>query len=1115
MFTFIHYSLPFINSVIFFHFTTECLIGITQNSSCIFTINNLQFLLVFFSHFFVGVCMKRFLLLSSVVSVLAQEPAKTTDTLTKIVPATTTASIDSTQTSTPSTKSQVPEPSAAITPPPSQEAVPVTPSAAQPIVTEESADDKILAPTQAQAVVKKEESKKINENTPKSENPLQSETVQAGSTGSLSLNDLFSLGNIYCIGYGVQKEKDITGSIGNLDVEAIQKSFGTTITDFMKGRLAGVQTISRNGLPIEQNYVNRLYGQNGNALVLIRGIGTISLSSEPIFVVDGVVLDIGEVSALNPKDFAGVQVLKDASSAAIYGVKSANGVVVITTKRGRPGQVKISGSASFGYQQVPYKQKIMDKDQYLEYLQKYYYVDSLKTFDTTQVKWAYDSLPDANTDWQAELYRLAPVQMYSMSIDGGSENAKMYLSASYLNQEGIVINTGKQRTTLRLNMDYKGGNLIRAGESVNLFHVKDNLNDGKVKSTVAMLAAPQMPVKDTANYNGYGAPSIGQTGANIIPNIVALANLSEEIVNNTGATGNVYGELRILPSLWLRSDFNFNANYLNYYKVLDSLAQGTSAATSEGMINEYLLLTKKIASENYFKFEKEISAHSINSTAGISISNDEVKYYGILGGAHEYGTKAINAAKINVTEGTIERSKNISYFGRLQYNYDGKYYLSTSIREDGSSVFSPDNRWGTFPAVSAGWKFSEETFAEALKDYIADAKIRVSWGRAGRSGGTYWSLLNDAIKYSFNNTAQRGQAPSQRPNSDLTWEQSEQTDFGLDIYSVRDLFTLNMDYFRLNASNVLVQSQEALYTGRSQPAWENKASCLNEGLEFTIKHANVFGPVTYNSNANVSFLRNKVTDLGISEDIFGVPPNQELFQTLTITQKNKPMQSFYGYVAEGIFKDSADLSAHATQPGARIGDRKFKDIDGNKVIDDKDRTIIGNPLPDITYGINLSATYNRFDFNFLFQGVYGNEVFNFTKYMIENTNTWNNGSVNKLDAWSKDNPSSEIPAISSSNPNNNSRVSTYFIEDGSYFRLRDMQIGYTLDSSWVRPIHAKSARFYVGISNLFTITATKLFDPDVASIQSSNYERKTYIGYEDPFFIPNPRIYNAGLQVDF
>lgn len=938
-------------------------------------------------------------------------------------------------------------------------------------------------------------------------------------------DDSQALDEVVVTGYSTQRKADLTGAVAVVSVDDMKKVAENNPMKALQGKVAGMMVTS-DGNP------------GGKATIRIRGIGTLN-NNDPLYIIDGVPTKSG-MHELNSNDIESIQVLKDASSASIYGSRAANGVIIITTKQGKAGRLSIDLNAGVTATRYASKMKMLNANQYGQVLwQSAINGGADPNANTTgyTFDWGYDAngnpllnkvlLPDyidnertmrtSDTDWFDQVARTGIMQNYDLSVSNGTDKGRYFFSLGYLKNEGVIENSMFDRLSARINTDYKlFDGLITIGENFTLNNTHEVEAPGGVLDA-ALQALPIIPVHTSDG--GWGGP----TGSmNDRQNPVRLVDAVKDNRYSYWRTfGNAFVAVNPLKGLEFRT--NFGLDYGNYFR--RDLNRKYKSGKLENNINSVRMNQGHWLKWNWnatASYKIEIKEHKADVLAGVELfkeNNTDFSAYreGFEVETPEFMWPDMGTGK-SVSTGTATGYALLSYFGKINYSYNDRYLVSGTIRYDGSSRFGKNNRFGTFPAFSVGWRLSEEAFIKENTSIFSDLKLRLGWGQTGNQeisntavyniyvpdygmGDPTWGAVNGT---SYDITGQgKQELPSgfkltQRANDDLKWETTTQTNVGLDFGLWDQSLYGSAEYYMKKTKDILVLPPYLAAIGEGGNRWVNGASMQNWGLEFNLGYRNTthFG-LTYDISANISSYRNKVTYL--PEDVqnsYGGDGNKDNIL-------GRPLNSLYGYVADGIFKTQDDVDNHAEQDGKDLGRVRFKDLDGDGKITDKDRTWIAIQHPDFMYGLNINLEYADFDLTMFWQGVYNIDVENIQKY---HTDFWSvretgsNKGTRLLDAWSPTNPNSDIPAISSTDANWENRLSTYFIENGSYLKLRNLQIGYTLPKRLSAKVLMERFRLYVSAQNLITIKSKSF----------------TGIDPENPGFgYPIPMTFTVGANISF
>jgi len=934
----------------------------------------------------------------------------------------------------------------------------------------------------------------------------QEQTVGSKKTIDVVLEvDAKGIDEVVVVGYGTQKRSEVTGAITSIDSEEITALPVATAEDALQGRAAGVTVVSG--------------GAPGNPpTVRIRGLSTVN-NMDPLYVIDGVVT--GGMGNLNPNDIESIQILKDASTAAIYGSLGANGVVMITTKKGTAGKVKIDFDAYYGTQWNNNRYDVLNSEQYQEYS---------AAFGTPAV---YANPPlnrinDAETNWQDNIYQHGMIQNYNLGISGGNENSSFMVSAGYVGQEGIIINTGYDRFNFRANSNFKLGK-FKFGENLALSFSKRNpeqSSGGRSLLEHAIKMAPYLYPYNAYNLGGFQGPSSPVDGQDA-ENPVRIMKLNSIDIATTSIIGNIYGEFEIIDGLTFKSlvglDRTFVVNDQFLPSFVDDQISGTHQRNYASVIKNTSTSTSLIYT-NSLNYKKTFAdKHNLELLGVIEYATSD--YAGTNTSSRDYISDVVE--QVSNQDATLSSTSNkyrrIGYLGRLNYNFDSKYLIAASIRKDASSRFGKDNRWGTFPSVALGWKVSNEAFMENVSA-ISNLKIRGSWGKAGNDkigDYKYSSTLTTDMNYVINDSRVIGATQAGRSNPALKWEETAMTNIGFDLGLLDDQFTLSAEYFKNTSDDLLM----ARFLPPSMGDWigaitSNVGSVETTGFELQAGYNDFEGEFQWSAALNFSTAKSEVKDLG---GLGSISIGQFEGESITRLQEGEPLFYFYGWQFDGIFQNDTEIANHAggTQD-ALPGDFRIVDTNGDNVINAEDRTKIGNPFPKFTLGLNLTASYKGFDLSAFIQGVYGNDVYNTNIYDLEGMPRLFNAGVGVMNRWTGPGTSNTVPRALGSPTN--TQVSSRFVEDGSYTRLKNITLGYTLPADLLGKV-ASSVRVYVSATNIITITDYSGLDPEIGArlIDGATGQGFTSTGYPVNNFqngidygnYPIPKSFIAGIQIKF
>ncbi|SHF17512.1 TonB-linked outer membrane protein, SusC/RagA family [Fodinibius roseus] len=928
------------------------------------------------------------------------------------------------------------------------------------------------------------------------------------------------------VGYGTQTRGSITGSVSSIQADDINVSGQSSIEQSLQGRVSGVQVVQTGG------------GKPGGGIsVNVRGIGTIN-SESPLYVIDGVPiqedpgsqLGTGVLNSLNPSDIESIDILKDASAAAIYGSRASGGVVLITTKRGSSGPVQVNFEASYGSQAQTESYDVLNADQYADYIRD---LRSGPNSGDLPANFENGERPPHNTDWQEELFRAAPLQNYNLDISGGGENSTYSVGLGYFDEEGTMVGSEFQRYTVRGNYQFSMNDNIDFGGSVLLSKSDIGQNDesgGRRSLEHAMKQAPTVPVYDDSFLGGFGWPvtADGQDASNPI----ATAHLVDDTIERYSVVSSVYGEVTFLNNFTYKLQAGLDFRYSDQI-VYNDVYENTRRLTVRSSLDRTRNQNINPLVEQTLTYENTIGEHDFSVLAGFSAQSFTFDFVNGSGVDLPPNVQSLGAAsaQLSVDSETQENTLR-SLFGRVTYSYDNKYLLTANIRRDESSkLFNSTDPVGIFPSVSVGWRVSEEPFM-ADSDVISNLKIRAGYGELGNQSvlSNYPTIVNLSTNYYyvFGGENTQGIGQQDMANRDISWETSVQTDIGLELGLYDDLLTLDMDYYNRRTEDLLWPAQVPASVGLNAP-FINAGTVENSGIEFSLAYQQTFGDLNLNLSGNFTTINNEVTSLGPNDDLEIIPEDADVsddLQDVSITRVGEPVGQFYGYVTDGLFQDWDEVYNHATQnqdpDGGRSevtaseytapGDIRFKDLNGDGVLNEEDKTIIGNPIPDFTYGFTADLSYKNVDFNLFLQGNYGNDIYNgATKWLQDLRQNFNQGTA-ALDRWTPDNRSTDIPRANPNDPNSNiSWSSDRYVEDGSYLRIKALTIGYTFNQPFVNRIGASRFRLYAKARNLLTFTGYSGLEPEIGSL-STGTARDAGI---DRFVYPQPRAFLLGVQLGF
>ncbi|MBN2743910.1 MAG: TonB-dependent receptor [Marinilabiliaceae bacterium] len=956
--------------------------------------------------------------------------------------------------------------------------------------------------------------------------------------------DVTDLGEVVVVGYGVQKKSVVTAAISRVSSEDLAKNKPSRIEDVLKGKVSGVQITQSSGQP------------NADSKVRIRGIGTVN-NSEPLYIVDGMAVE-GGINYLNPTDIQSVEILKDAASAAVYGARAANGVVLVTTKSGTKGKTTINYDVTYGWQNPWKKREMLNATEYMTLM------NEMQVNDGNPIRYTLDDIAAAGkgTDWQDETFNYnAPVQNHQVSMNGGNDKGTYFLSFGYYNQEGIVggnfDKSNYERWSLRSNSTYTAYetdsrqflNKVRVGVNAGYTRglassIETNSEYGSILGS-ALAFNPTLPVyaidpeKELSDYPHAVTDSQGRVfttppaGFQEIANPVAMLNApSHSQLNEDKFVSTFWGEVDIVEGLKFKSSYGVDLAFWGNdgYTFPHFLAtQGKNITQSSVFSNMHRGFTWQL--ENTLTYTKSFNdKHNFNFLLGQSAKEQTLRE--LFGDDYDLLDNS-DPRKANIDSAIADREDErvgggygvggedasartlASYFGRIDYNYAEKYMLQATIRRDGSSNFGTNNQWAIFPSFSLGWNITSEPFLENRPDWFTMLKLRASWGMNGNENigaFKYTSLMDGGQNYYFGSAKtsamQYGSSPSKLSNPYIKWEESEQIDLGFEARFFNNALTFGFDYYKKTTKGMLIEQPIPDYVGKGKP-WANAGDMQNSGLEFEASYKLKVRDLVINFGANASYLQNELINLGnASGEAIKADAGASGVGSYVKAQNGEVYPYFYGFLTNGILQTDADALAYNNKykgEKAQAGDVIFVDRDGNGLIEDADKTKIGKGMPDWTFGFNINAEWKNFDLSAFFQGTYGNDIYDFSMrgdIPAMNLPAW------MLDRWVGEGSSNKIPRMTSSNPNRNWRSSDLYVKDGSYLRLKTLQLGYALPESITQKIAMQRLRVFVSAENLLTFTQYDGFDPEIASGDYHN------IGVDKGIY-PQARTISVGANITF
>ena len=897
--------------------------------------------------------------------------------------------------------------------------------------------------------------------------------------------DAEMLDEVVVIGYGTMKKSDLTGAVSSIGNKDIKDSPVSNLGQAIQGKISGVQIVYA-GKP------------GDNVSIKIRGLGSIN-NCDPLVVIDGVPTDLG-LSSLNMADVERLDVLKDASATAIYGSRGANGVVMITTKRGTEGKGKLAVSANYSFQNATNVPSLLNAAQYAE-LSNDMMVNSGRN---PNPEWANPSELGAGTDWMDELLRTGVMQNYTVSYSGGNEKSHYYVSGGFLDQSGIVKSVNYRRFTFQSNSDAQVLKWLKF--SNNITFSADTKKSGSYNIGDALKALPIYPVK---NEDGsWSGPDGNSEWYGSTRNPIGPTELNKSQTDGYNFLANLTAELTFTKWLKFKSTFGYDAkfwfidNFTPKYNWKPTPTEETSRYKSDNKSFTYLW-------DNYFLFDHTFAEkHRVGLMAGMSAqwnTNDYLnaqKNVFMFDNVHEMDNgEEMYAIGGNETEWAL-----LSYMARVNYSYEDRYLLTATIRRDGSSRFGKKHRWGTFPSVSVAWRASQEKWFPK-NDYINDLKVRAGYGVTGSQASvgnySYLASYNTSVyPFGISSGNQTALVSSTLANPYIHWEEVAQTNIGFDASLFNSRVMFSFDAYLKETRDMLVKASIPITSGfeDTTTTYTNAGKVRNQGIEMSLHTINLTGELGWETNLTATYNKNKIKDLNSDVPYY---INQINNSYVTMLAKDYPINVFYGYVTDGIFQNQSEVNTHAVQPGAEPGDIRFRDLNNDGVINDSDRTVIGNPNPSWLFSMNNSLSYKGFELSVFLQGIAGNKIYNANN--IDNTGmaAAYNQTTDVLKRWQGEGTSNSMPRAVFGDPNQNTRVSDRFVENGSYLRLKNITLSYTFPKQWLQKAQIENARLSLSCENVATITGYSGFDPEVGinGIDQNRY--------------PISRTFSLGLNFNF
>lgn len=935
----------------------------------------------------------------------------------------------------------------------------------------------------------------------------QEVAVNGQSTIAIQMVESFSqLEEILVTGYGTQEEQDVTGAVSSVKGAEFENLPVFSASQAIQGRASGVELVRTNGAP----------GSGGE--LRIRGLGTINASG-PLVVIDG--FPGGSINDVQPNDIESIEILKDASAAAIYGTRAANGVVIITTRRGRQNEkISVTLNAYGGFSNELNTVDVLDAATLAELKRERYVNDGI---DGDPI-WSNPQFQTQLTDWQEELLETGVIQNYDFSIRGGGEKSSFAISGGYFDEEGLIKNTFYERYSLRINSDHQINKRFKIGQSLQLTRVEENgIGTNSAQSGILWSAIrfhPGLPV--FLDDGEYSTSSINPNEFGDINNPIFTADTEDDLQTTLRLLGTIYAEVEIIDGLTARANFGLDGSVFdrdNFEIIIDNQTR----TRDRNRENRFYREDYSVLAEYFLTYDKTIAEqHNVNFVAGYSSQEFVRDEFGASRRDFDNEDPDLRflsvGADIAGADGGKVENKLLSGFGRLNYNFADRYLLTVTVRADGSSRFGQGNRWGTFPAFSAGWRISSEPFFENVP-VISHLKVTGGWGQLGNQDvapNQFLGLIAVDRRYSFGGEQAVGARLTRIPNPDIGWETAEVTNIGLDVGFLNNKLLAKFNYFIKDTEDMLLAPPTLGSVGTAAQANRNVGEIRNQGLETEIGYRNNFGDISFSVDANASFIENEVTRLFegnfLASRRYG-RPNQEIARTF----EGESVGTFFGWRADGLYQTIEEIESdpNIANDERRIngqiepGDVRFIDLNEDGIVDENDREIIGDPFPDVSYGLNTSVGWKGIDLTLFFLGVAGNDIYNADRMQGLDPTFPFNLYAETEGRWTGPGTSNSIPRMTTRRNNLNHRTSDLFVESGSFFRLKNLQLGYSFPTSLIQGIGLSNVRVYFTGQNLFTITDYSGIDPELGYVDGNLQRGVDYAQY------PQARTWTFGASVTF
>lgn len=937
-------------------------------------------------------------------------------------------------------------------------------------------------------------------------------TIEKTITSNAPINvtleeDNVALDQVIVIGYGTVKKSHLSGAVSSVGAKELNGDIATSAANALQGKIAGVSVMSSSGDP------------NSSMTINVRGISSLS-NNDPLYVIDGA---FGDINMVDPNDIQSIEVLKDAAAAAIYGLRAAGGVVLISTKGGRKEMpTTVDVNVFTGVQQNPKKLNVLNGEEYSRFAN--YYGMAGEGYGT-----GADRTPfiGEGTDWQDIMLNTAMLYKANVTVAGGSKNASFSASGGYLNRDGILRNTSHESYNIRLKSDFSFlNNRVTIGESL-IIRLAQGKGATDQDTMNGILRFPTViPVFDPTNPTGWG------TSADInLPNPYALSEVMDMSTESTQIFLNAYLQAEIIKGLKYKLNLGVRRNHTKTRAYTGSYDLGTYGINNEPDLNEGFTSFDSWVLEHTLNYDRTFGKHTVSALAGYSAQKD--KNYGLAGSNTDI-PEFIETMTGNVltmkSSSSISELALVSFFGRVMYSYDDRYLLSASIRRDGSSRFQKKHHYGNFPSVSIGWNIHREKFFKPLENIFDQLKLRVSYGKLGNQemDGFYptASVVGEGMNYVQGNKIWFGRLPfvSAVSPEDLTWENTETYNFGLDVTMLNGRLALTADAYIKNTNNVLIPTTVGASMGIGGMPIRNAGQVQNKGIELSATWRSSIGEkINYYVGANLSTASNQVTKITAGGQVLAIPgytAHGAGGRGINMFKKGHSMSYFNLIQSDGIFRSMEEIESYRNskgemiQPGAQVGDVRYKDWNRDGVINENDQHDVGSPFPNFTYGLRVGGDWNNFDLNLFFDGVAGNKIYNYPRYCLESGAFNGNLSTTVANSWRPDNQNTNMPRFSKTDGTDNKLAYTdRWLEDGSFVRLKTVDIGYTFPKQWMQKAMIQNLRVYVSMENLFTLTKYSGFTPDLGESATAGVSYSVFSRGIDQGRYPVPRTFSFGIQV--